>query len=301
MEHVVWSARPKLRAPVLVAAFAGWNDAGEAATSAISSLAEAWSAREFAHIDPEEYYDFSTTRPQVRLRDGVTREIVWPQNRLWAAAIPGARRDAILLNGIEPGLRWRSFCAQITGVATELGASLVVTLGALLAEVPHRRPVSIIGTASDTAVIEQFGLQRSRYEGPTGIVGVLQEACGGAQLPSASLWAAVPAYAANTASPKASLALVERACELMETSVPTVRLELDSARYEREIDEQLEENEELRNYVARLEQLADAGMLDDDQADDGADDDVSEPIAADPETADQLVADIEQFLRDQSN
>src|SRR5205823_4538349 len=192
MDYVHWHDRPKLKRPVLVAAFEGWNDAADAATTAARFLRDHWAARKFAGVDPEVFYDFSSTRPQVHLVDGITREIAWPANELFAASLPGGERDVIVLLGVEPGLRWRTFCTEIVEAAGELHVELFITLGALLADVPHTRPVRVTGTAADPALVQRLGLQRSRYEGPTGIVGVLHDAFSKASVPSASLWAAVP-------------------------------------------------------------------------------------------------------------
>lgn len=302
MEHVVWSARPRLRAPVLVAAFAGWNDGGDAATIAARYLAEQWSARPFASIDAEEFFDFTSVRPTTRLVDGHLRAIEWPENELRAAAVPGASSDVVVLLGTEPHLRWRTFCAQVLGVASELGVRMVVTLGGLLAEVPHDRPVRLIGTASDATVIERYGLQASRYEGPTGIVGVLHDACHRAGIPSVSLWAVLPHYAQQVSSPKAALELVRRAAALLGASVTTTALEIGAAAYEREVDALVADDDALADYVRRLGQLYDEGRL-------GEDDDEDEPalgeagdasqLDAEPGDVDRFVADVERFLRDQ--
>src|SRR5438067_8933353 len=257
MDYVHWHDRPKLKRPVLVAAFEGWNDAADAATTAARFLRDHWTARQFAEIDPEEFFDFSATRPQVRLVDGLTREIVWPANELYAASLPGNERDVIVLLGTEPGLRWRSFCSEVVGVGRELGVELFITLGALLADVAHTRPVRVTGTAADPDLVQRLGLQRSRYEGPTRIVGVLHDAFSKAKVPSASLWAAVPHYVAATPSPKAALALVERTAELLSASMMTTDLEIASASYERQVSEVVESYEDVADYVHRLEQSAD--------------------------------------------
>jgi len=287
MEHVQWSSRPTLQEPILLAAFTGWNDAGDAASSALRHLIEVWRAERVATIDPEEFYDFATTRPQVRLVDGLTREIVWPTIELWAASTPGG--DVLLLVGAEPQLRWRTFCGQIAAIANELHASLVLTLGALLADVVHTRPVSMIGTANDQALIDRFQLARSRYEGPTGILGALNDACSHAGLPSASLWAAVPAYAPGIASPKAALALVERAAAIVGTPAALGTLDAAVAEYETEVAELVASDDDLAGHVSRLETYSD---------DDDEDDDDAEPVAEDA-TVEQFVEDVERFLRDQ--
>jgi predicted ATP-grasp superfamily ATP-dependent carboligase len=295
MEHVVWSRRPALTEPTLIAAFAGWNDAGDAATLAVRHLIEQWRAEPMASIDPEEYYDFQATRPQVRLADGHTRRISWPANEAFAASTPGG--DVVLLLGVEPQLRWRTFTHQVAGIAEECGVNVVVTLGALLADVAHRRPVSLIGTATDQALIDRFDLQRSRYEGPTGIVGVLHDTCHGLGMKSLSLWAAVPAYASQVPSPKAALALGEGACRVVGTPCPGHALAAAVTEYEASIDSYLEQDDDLAAYVRRLERDGD-DLGDGDITDDG----LSEEAALDPETnAEQMVEDIERFLRDQGS
>src|SRR5205823_5306630 len=269
--------------PVLVAAFEGWNDAADAATSAARFLRDHWAARQFAEIEPEEFFDFSATRPQVRLVDGLTREIVWPANELYAAALPGNERDVVVLLGVEPGLKWRTFCSEVVDVGRELGVELFLTLGALLADVPHTRPVRVTGTAADAELVQRLGLQRSRYEGPTGIVGVLHDAFSKAGVPSASLWAAVPHYVAATPSPKAALALVQQAAELLSTSVPTTELEIAAASYERQVSDVVESDDDVAEYVHRLEASADEG-------DDGE---------LELSSGDALAAELERYLREQ--
>src|SRR2546421_3872034 len=285
MAHVEWDDRPRVRHPVLIAAFEGWNDAADAATTAARYLRQQWDARPFARIDPEEFYDFSSTRPQVRLTDGLTREIIWPTNELSAAAMPGSARDALILVGVEPQLKWRTFASEIVDIAKDLEVGLVLTLGALLADVPHTRPVRVTGTAADPELVARLGLQRSRYEGPTGIVGVLHEACSRASLASASLWAAVPHYVAATPSPKATLALVERASELLSTSLVATDLEIASAAYERQVSEVVASDEDVSAYVERLEESADddEDLLEGDEL----------------PTGETLVAELEKFLREQ--
>lgn len=276
-----WSARPRLRRPVMLCAFEGWNDAGDAASFAVRYLGERWGTRAFADVDPEEHFDFTTTRPRVQLVDGHQREIAWPGIEFSGGSIPGTDRDVILLEGSEPQLRWRTFCEHVVEVATAYDVELVVTLGALLAEVPHSRPVSVIGTAVDDGLIERLGLARSSYEGPTGIVGVLQDACARAGLPAASLWAAVPTYVPGAPSPKAALALIERLGGLLDVGMVATDLEIATAEYERQIDELVDEDEETTDYVAALEARFDAGDSDDDDLTD----------------ASSLVEEVERFLR----
>jgi proteasome assembly chaperone (PAC2) family protein len=283
MDHVRWHERPRLRRPMLIAAFEGWNDAADAASTAARYLRDRWSARPFADIDPEEFYDFSSTRPQVRLSGGITREIVWPATELSGAALPGTARDVIVLLGSEPQLRWRTYAGEVVDVATELGVELIVVLGALLADVAHTRPVKVTGTAADADLVRRLGLARSTYEGPTGIVGVLHDAFRRAKLPSASLWAAVPHYVASTPSPKASLALVERAVSLLSTSVVTADLQVAAADYERQVSEVVASDDDVSAYVRRLEQSADEDSI------------------ADLEnvTGDTLADELEAYLREQ--
>jgi len=292
MEHARWHHHPRLRRPIMVAAFEGWNDAADASSTAARYLRERWDARPFASIDPEDFFDFSTTRPQVRLIDGLTREITWPETELSAAALPGSQRDVVVLVGTEPQLRWRTFCAEVTGIAGELGVELVVTLGALLADVAHTRPVRVTGTAADPELVARLGLQRSAYEGPTGIVGVLHDACRQAQIPSASLWAAVPHYVGGTPSPKAALALVRRTADLLATPLMTTDLEIASAAYESQVSEVVDEDDDVAGYVRRLELVGDD--------DDDDDDDGHAPEGSTGEVdGEQLVADLERFLREQ--
>ena len=301
MEHVRWLARPTLRRPMLIAAFTGWNDAGDAASSSVRHLVEAWGAAPLAEIDPEEFTDFATVRPHVRLDAERHRSIVWPTVGVWSASTPGG--DVILMLGPEPALRWRLFTEQIIAIAQEYDVSLVLTLGALLADVPHTRPVQLIGTATDQVLIDRYDLQRSRYEGPTGIVGVLHDACTNADLPSASLWAAVPAYASQVPSPKAALALVERSCEILGTPGPIARLQSDAEAYDARVTAFVADDTDLIGYVARLENLSDSGELDDDDEffdDDDEDDVVGGELADDePVDSDELMAEVERFLRDQ--
>lgn len=282
MDAVRWIDRPKLRSPVLIAAFEGWNDAGDGASTAARYLAASWDARAFGTIDPEEFYDFTETRPLVRLTDGMTRHIDWPEAELSAAAIPGVSRDIVFLHAAEPQLRWRTYCSTVVGVAAALGIKMAVTLGALLAEVPHTRPVRVTGTAADPDMVDRLGLRRSTYEGPTGIVGVLHAAFAQAGIPSASLWAAVPHYVGKTPSPKATLALVERAASLLGASLDTADLEIASSSYERQVTEVVGDDEDVAAYVRRLEDLDD----------DGGD------VPQLP-TTESLAAEAERFLREQ--
>jgi predicted ATP-grasp superfamily ATP-dependent carboligase len=257
MQPLRWESRPDgLRAPALVCAFKGWNDAGDAASAALQFVGSALEAERFATIDPEEFYDFQATRPRVRLVDGLTREIDWPEVEIFAARVPRAPRDLVIVQGSEPSFRWRSFSRLVVDLAEALGCQMVVTLGALLADVPHSHPVAITGLASDPALVERLGLQRSTYEGPTGIVGVLQTACQDAGLPAASLWAAVPHYVAAAPNPKAALALVRKLESLVGVSVDAQELESAAADYERQVSLAVQSDPDVQAFVERLEQAA---------------------------------------------
>src|SRR3954452_1935656 len=226
MDALAWEAEPPaLRSPVLVSAFAGWNDAAGAATTALTTVAESLDAELIAQIDPEEFFDFQANRPTIRMTEGQSREIEWPGNVLLAATPSGSERDLLLLAGTEPNLRWRTFADGIAETAGALGVEMVVTLGALIADVAHTLPVPITGLASDEALVEQLDLQRSSYEGPTGIVGVLHDPCRRAGMTSASLWAAVPHYVAAVPNPKAALALLRRLEALTVIAVDATELE----------------------------------------------------------------------------
>lgn len=274
-------ATPDLRDPVLIVAFEGWNDAGDAATIAARHLAERFDATPLASIDPERYYDFSTTRPLVHLDEDRNRSITWPENELLAGRASSSGNDIVVLLGLEPQLRWRTFCEQVVAVARAISASRVVTLGALLADVPHTRPVEVYGATDDPALMDQLDLAASSYEGPTGIVGVLSTEATAAGFPTASFWAAVPSYVPGAPSPKAGLALVHKVCELLGTSVFVTDLEIAAASYERQVDELVAEDDDTLEYVRDLEDAWDL-----DEADD---------LNDDPEL---LVAEVEEFLRD---
>jgi len=289
MEHVRWLSEPTTRTPTLVCAFTGWNDAGDAASSALRSFVEEWGATAVAEIDPEPFTDFATVRPHVRLDGDGRRSIVWPTVGVWSASAPGG--DVLLALGPEPALRWKLFCKQFTTLAEQLSVSMSINLGALLADVPHTRAVQVIGTATDRELIERFDLQQSRYEGPTGIVGVLADALSRTGISSVSLWAAVPGYAAQVPSPKAALALVRRAAAIIGTPPPDGGLDGAAVEYDARVAALIADDDDLVDYVTRLE-----GLVDDTDDDD---DDVIAPadelVADDPS---ELVAEVERFLRD---
>jgi predicted ATP-grasp superfamily ATP-dependent carboligase len=250
--------QPTLVRPVLIASFRGWNDGAQGATLAGGYLAKKWEAERFADIDPEGFFDFQATRPHVSLVDEYTRRIQWPETAFYHARIEDIERDAVLLLGVEPSLRWRTFSGLITGLAKELGVEMVVSLGSLLADVPHSRPAPVTGSASDHELVGKLGLQTSRYEGPTGIVGVLHDACRRVGIPSVSLWAAVPHYVSLTPSPRAALALCERLGELLGTNIDTAELSQAVEGYVEQVSEAVAADAETAAYVEELEQRADA-------------------------------------------
>ena len=287
-DAVSYDAEVELDRPVMIAAFRGWNDAGDAATFAAEHLAQVWSATRIARIDPEEFFDFQSVRPTVHLVDGITRQISWPANEFWAARLPGAAHDVVLLVGTEPNLRWRAFSDLVVGVARRLGVSLVVTFGALLADVPHSRPVQITGTALDPDLVQRLGLHRSRYEGPTGIVGVLHDALSRADVDSASLWAAVPHYLAVTPNPKAAMALVETVTGLIGVGADVGDLARATLDYEEQVTQIVSTDEDVQAYVRLLEERIDERTLE-------------EIAEADLPSGDSLAQELERFLRERGD
>ncbi len=286
MQPLIWENRPDgLRAPALVCAFTGWNDAGDAASAALQFVGSSFGATRFARIDPEEFYDFQATRPQIRLVEGKSREIDWPEVEVYAARVPRAPRDLILLHGPEPSLRWRKFMQQVVELSEALGVQMVVTLGALLADVPHTRPVQITGFASDEGLVERLGLQSSNYEGPTGITGAILAACQDAALPCASLWASVPHYVAAAPNPKAALALVRKLEGLVGVTVDASELEGAAADYERQVSLAVQSDPDVQAFVERLEQAAE---------------EESRPVApGDLPSGDVIAREFQRFLRQQ--
>ncbi|MDR7303437.1 PAC2 family protein [Haloactinomyces albus] len=248
----------RLNEPTVILAFEGWNDAGDAASTAVEHLQLTWDATSWTEIDPDPYYDFQVSRPTVRLVEGVTRQVTWPTTRLSVCRPPGSDHDVVLVHGIEPNMRWRAFCSELLSLIERAGAHTVVTLGALLADAPHTRPVPVTGSAYDAESAERFGLERSRYEGPTGIVGIFQDACVQAGIPAISFWAAVPHYVSQPPSPKATLALLHRVEETLDMEVPLSNLPEQAEEWENTVSEMAEEDEDVRNYVRALEERGDA-------------------------------------------
>jgi proteasome assembly chaperone (PAC2) family protein len=252
---------PELRNPIMIAAFEGWNDAADAASGVIDHLLSVWDARLVAAMDPEDYYDFQVHRPLVGTDEQGMRRLTWPSSQVSVASPPGALRDVVLLRGIEPNMRWRQFCAELLATADDLDVQLVVTLGALLADTPHTRPVPVSGTTTEPDIQDRLGLEPSSYEGPTGIVGVLQDACVRTDMPAASFWAAVPHYVAQPPCPKATLALLGQLEDLLGVSIPLGDLPDESRAWERGVDELAAEDEEIGDYVRALEESRDTAEL----------------------------------------
>jgi proteasome assembly chaperone (PAC2) family protein len=285
VSHVSFLEHPELRQPAFICAFRGWNDGGEAASLAAGYLRERWQAREFAHLDPEEFYDFQVTRPTVRLEDGVSRVIDWPRGEFSAATARG--RDVVVFTAAEPNMHWKTFAGSVIGVAKDLASPLLLTFGAFLTDVPHTRSVPVVGSAQDEETASRLGIARSQYEGPTGIVGVLHDLSNRAGLPSVSLWAAVPHYLPAGANPKAALALIERATALLDVSVETEPLSRAAANWEEGVGRLVEQSEELQEYVSRLEAAADENARDSSLREEGV------------PSGDAIAAELERFLREQ--
>lgn len=293
MELLSWHEHPRLRRPALVAAFEGWNDAGNAASGAVEYLARQWGAEKFASFSAEELFDFTSARPQVKLESGVTRRLDWPEVTLCRAPLPDQDRDVVLVSGPEPQLRWKSFARELEGAVEQLGIEAAVLVGALLADVPHTRPVRISGGAS----VELAALARvepSYYEGPTGILGVIAESLMRADIPTVSFWASVPHYVSQSSSPKAALALVERATRVLGAEVDLVELQIATAAYERQVNDLVASDEDAAAYVSRLEEQD--AMSSPSEA---KPDDVSDPgPRLSPASGERLAAEVERYLRE---
>jgi proteasome assembly chaperone (PAC2) family protein len=247
--------------PVVIAAFEGWNDAADAATGVIDHLMDVWNARVVGAVDPEDYYDFQVNRPRIGTDENGHRRITWPTTRIAIASPPDLDRDVILIRGIEPSMRWRQFCAELLAAMDDLGGQLIVTLGALLADTPHTRPIPVNGTATEPELVDRLRVEQPTYEGPSGIVGVLQDACSQLDMPSVSYWAAVPHYVAQPPCPKATLALVGQLEELLDCSIPLGDLPDDARAGERGVDELAEEDEDIADNVRALEETRDTTDL----------------------------------------
>jgi len=262
VEHVIeFEEQPALRNPLLLCAFEGWNDAAGGATGVIDHLLEVWNAELIGAIDPEEFYDFQVNRPMVTTNDAGMRGIVWPTTQVYVATPANSHRDVVLVRGIEPNMRWRQFCAELLAAADELGVTTVCTLGAMLAEVPHTRPIQVSGSATELDVHDRLRLEPSHYEGPTGIMGVLQDACVRLDVPAVSFWAAVPHYLPQPPCPKATLALLTQVEDLLEINIPLHDLPEDARAWERGVAELVEEDEDLAEYIESLAESSDTADL----------------------------------------
>jgi len=281
MASLAWEQRPELRRPVLVAGFEGWNDAASAASEAAGWLTRQFGATKMASMDPEEHFDFQSARPTVELVDGVTRDLTWPANEFFA--VPVDARDLVVLRGVEPNLRWPSFCREVLGVASETGCEMVVTLGALLADVPHTRPVRVTGATTDPGLMASLHLQRSRYEGPTGIVGVLHDTARATGVASASLWAPVPHYVSTPPNPLATRALLDRLAQLLGTAFELGDLDELSQAWQTRVDEVVSQDDDVRSYVGQLEERYDT------------------EAETDIPSGEGLADEVEQFLRDRGD
>jgi proteasome assembly chaperone (PAC2) family protein len=302
---VRWNAQPSLRRPTLVAAFSGWNDAGDAASDGVRWLARTVGARVFATLDTEEYLDFQAARPTVELVDGVIREIQWPALAFSAGSLPAGGRDLVLLLGVEPNLRWPTFCDDVISVARTTGCELVVTLGALLGDVPHSRPIRCTGSATDEVLAAKLGMERSRYEGPTGIVGVLHDAARRVGFASASIWAPVPHYVATPPNPKATRALLSRLSTLIDIDLDLSDLDIAAAAWERSVDEVVAGDADASSYVERLEarydENADANPVESDDVITTSDEDEDWLDEDALPSGESLAEDFEKYLREQGD
>ncbi len=278
MDYLEWTAdRPELDNPIMILAFEGWNDAGEAASSAAAHIRDRFLGEEFATIDPEPFYDFTTSRPTIRLEEGA-RVIDWPTNSFSAITGDHTSRDLIVMVGVEPQLRWRTYTEQVVTMAEEYDVDMVVSLGALIADVIHSRPTPIYASSYDPKLMRKLDLEPSSYEGPTGIVGVINEALRSMGYGAVSLWGTVPSYVPHATSPKAALALVNRVATLLDITVPTTALEIAAAAYERQINDLVDDDADTKAYIERLEQEYDSSMG--------------------PDSGRELIEELEQFLRD---
>jgi len=279
VSYVEYRARPTVTTPAVICAFSGWNDGGEGATAAVRYLREQWGARRFASIDAEEFYDFQVHRPTVRLVDGETRRLDWPRNDFWWARV--GERDVVLFSGVEPNVRWRTYCEQILTVCSELEASVIMTLGAFLADVPHTMAAPVTASSADPAWTARTDMVPARYEGPTGVVGVLNDLAGRSGTPAVSIWAASPHYLPQTSNPKVALALMERVRDLLDVEVDTTEVELVTRGWEQQVEEAIGEDGNLGDYVRRLE----------DASEDDDDDDTEV-------SGEDLAAEFERYLRE---
>jgi proteasome assembly chaperone (PAC2) family protein len=285
---------PALRKPVMLIAFSGWNDAAEAATGAASHILGAWTAAEhaindqvgvvpelIADIDPEEFYDFQVNRPLVDIDESQIRSLTWPGTQIFGLATPNFDFDFIIVRGVEPSMKWKTFTHDLLDLADDLEVQTIITLGSMLADAPHSRPITVTGSGAHPEIAKRLGVEVSRYEGPTGILGVIADACLRRGLDAISLWAAIPHYASNSPSPKATLALINALEDFLEISLPQGELHADSLEWESEVDELAREDSDVAEYVKALEESKDSALLSDVSGED-------------------LARELERFLRRQS-
>ncbi len=296
MEFVRWGAQPHLEAPIIIAAFEGWSDAGQAASLTADFLIREWNLTEVADLDPEEFFEFATVRPVVKLDDNNVREIEWPGVKIYAGRENFGAFDVIVFRGREPQLRWRRFSDQLIGIAQKFDAHLVITLGALHSEIAHTAEPQIIGTSSNNDLLDRYNLMQSRYEGPTGIVGVLTDAMHRAGLPAMSMWATVPHYLNQQAFPKAALALTKYVAAVTGAFVNTDELASVTRRYNQQIDEWVQNDPKIAEFVMTLDPGTGDLSTDDNSHPAGSG---TVPLAQ--TNPDELVAEVEQFLRDQAS
>ena len=261
---------PLLRNPVMVMAFSGWNDAAEGASGAIEHLLSIWREKDdeilpqlIADVEPEDFYDFQVNRPQVSIDDSSIRNITWPSTQIFGLEIPSMDRDLVIVTGVEPSMRWKTFTTDLLDLADDLEVSFVVTLGSLLADTPHSRPITVTGTGAHPNIAERLGVSVSQYEGPTGILGIIQDGCMRRGIDAISLWAAVPHYASASPSPKASLALINSLEDFLDVSFPLGTLQEDADEWEKSVDELAAEDTDVAEYVKALEESKDAAELPD--------------------------------------
>ncbi|HZU77365.1 MAG TPA: PAC2 family protein [Dehalococcoidia bacterium] len=284
---------PELREPIIVCAFAGWNDAAQSATGAVRYLVEQLDAPRFAHIDPEEFYVFTEHRPSVRLAGGSQRELRWPANEFHYVRNARLRHDLVLMPGIEPNLHWHAYTTAMLDLAHHVNARMIMMLGGLLADVVHSAPVRLTGSSTNPELLPNWidtGVRRSRYEGPTGIVGVLSDVCRRAQMPTASIWANVPHYLNVSPNPKTLAALVHRVDRLFDLDLNLAELDLATERFDAQVDEAVSQNADVRRYIRRLQAAAEEQDEEEEEAQPSA-------SAEDLPSASALVQDLEEFLR----
>ena len=283
---------PELDRPNVIAAFSGWNDAGQSATTSVRYLIDTWKAQSFAHLDPEDYYSFTDTRPTIRIVNGTERELAWPKNEFYAFGGGPSSPAAVLMLGVEPNLKWRSYCGEIVRLARSLGARRLVTLGSLVTDAVHTRPVPLTGFSTDDGVQSKLAsrnIGRSSYEGPTGVVGVLHDAARRAEIPTASVWAATPYYLGSTPNPKTAFGLLDALDEALELHLNLSELRIVAEEFERQVSLAVRDNDEIQKQIRALEERYDAQ---------GGPQLAQQPPAELPE-AGSIIADIETLLREQ--